>query len=483
MATLHSQGFVTRVADSVMSDSPTQHRSSRVLFVDDDPETCDLVREGLEARGYNVDVGRSSAEARELLAGETYIALVTDLWLEQPESGIALAEQAAEEYPDLAVVIVTGHGSMEAAIAALRVRVEDFVTKPIRLEELGQLLESIEERRRVRGRLSELEALRRESEVPHGERDDVAFIGSSSVVNRLRDFVSRVAPSDTSAFIHGESGTGKELIARMLHSRSPRAGEPFVAINCAAIPEGLLESELFGHVRGAFTGASRESRGLFMEANRGTLLLDEVGDLPLELQPKLLRALEQREVRPVGGTRSFSYDARLVTSTHRDLRQLVDSGQFREDLYYRINVVSIDVPPLRDRGDDVLELAQHFVRKYAHKQGKAVRGFTEEAALHLLRYSWPGNVRELENAMEQAVALTHAETLDEGDLPLRVRRRARVSGVLTKHGIPTLEQLETEHIEQVLSRTKGNKSQAARLLGIDRRTLHRKLSKLAEERV
>ncbi|MGB5812253.1 MAG: sigma-54 dependent transcriptional regulator [Polyangiales bacterium] len=455
------------------TSEPTQ--DLRVLFIDDDEETRQLVREGLRSRGYSIDVGANVSEAVELLAQHSYTVLVSDLQLGEGRSGIDLAEHAALHHPEVAVIIVTGHGTVDSAVDALRARADNFISKPVHLDELARAIESAASHQRVARTLVKLAKPEPEPE------NTVAFIGSSPPVTRLRRFVSRVAPADTSAFIHGESGTGKELVARMLHTHSKRASGPFVAINCAAIPAGLLESELFGHVRGAFTGASGERKGLFMDANHGTLLLDEVGDLPLELQPKLLRALEEREVRPVGGSRTHSFDARLVTSTHRDLRQLVDEGAFREDLYYRINVVTIKVPPLRERGDDVLELAHHFTRHFAKKHDKRVTGVSPEAGVHLIRYTWPGNVRELENAIEQAVTLTRFESIAEGDLPARVRSRRRLSGIETKQGVPTLEQLEYEHIEDVLTRTRGNKSQAARLLGIDRRTLHRKLARLAED--
>jgi DNA-binding NtrC family response regulator len=445
--------------------------ANRVLFVDDDRSTCALVQQGLRPYGYRVDLAGAMDDAVALLDEQRYDVLICDLDLGDGPSGIELAEHAALHHPDVPTLIVTGHGTYDAAIAALRVRVEDFIAKPIQLERLAAAVSDAATRPR----------LARVVEGQTGSSEHTRLlIGSSDPMRKLTNFVARVARSDTSTFIHGESGTGKEVVARMLHEQSRRASGPFVAINCAAIPANLLESELFGHVRGAFTGASRETKGLFQQADGGTLLLDEIGDLPLELQPKLLRALEERKVRKVGGSQPLDFDARLVTATHRDLHLLVEQGKFREDLFYRINVVTVDVPPLRDRGDDVLELALHFVERFAKKHGKVVNGIDPGAAARLVAYRWPGNVRELENAVEQAVALTHFDRIATCDLPRRIRSESTSSVAAVPAEIPTLEELERKHIVEVLGRTRGNKSRAARLLGIDRRTLHRKLDRVNE---
>ena len=301
-------------------------------------------------------------------------------------------------------------------------------------------------------------------------------MGDSTVMLELFDQLDRIADSETSVLVVGESGTGKELVARALHRRSRRKDGPFVAINCTAIPENLMESALFGHVRGSFTGATTDQDGIFRQADGGTLLLDEVGDLPTMLQPKLLRALEERVVRPVGGGDELSVDVRLVCATHRDLESAVADGAFREDLYYRINVIQMDIPPLRVRGNDVLLLAQRFVNHFAARNDKAVAGLSPPAAEQLLAYRWPGNVRELRNAIERAVALTRYDRIAVEDLPQRVRETPPGDAGAGLDGeIESLEELERRHIMQTMDAVSDNRTLAAQLLGIDRKTLYRKL--------
>jgi len=304
--------------------------------------------------------------------------------------------------------------------------------------------------------------------------------GESRAMLKVYDLIRRVASTDTTVLLSGESGTGKELVARALHTESTRAAQPFVAINCAAVPASLLESELFGHVKGAFTDAKATRKGMFEQATGGTLLLDEIGEMPLDMQPKLLRVLQERQVRPVGGNVVVPVDARIIAATNRDLESEVEEQRFREDLYYRLNVVQIHVPPLRARGNDVLLLAQHFVRKFAERMGKGVTGISSEAAKKLVEYDWPGNVRQLENSMERAVTLTRFEQLTVEDLPERISRyessRMTIADVDSEHML-TLDQLEKRYIERVLKAAQGNKTQAARLLGVDRRTLYRKLER------
>jgi two-component system response regulator HydG len=306
------------------------------------------------------------------------------------------------------------------------------------------------------------------------------LLGESTAMKRVFDLVARVADSDASVLIMGESGTGKELIARALHARSPRRAGPFLAVNCAAMPAALLESELFGHVRGAFTDAKSSRAGLFVQASGGTLFLDEIGDLPLEMQPKLLRALQERMVRPVGGNEEIGFDARIVTATNRDLEGEVDAKRFREDLFYRINVVRVDAPALRERGGDVLLLAQHFVERFAARSNKAVRGIHATAAERLLNYDWPGNVRELENCMERAVALLRFDEVTLDDLPEKVRQyhaNRPILGVGELGEVVTLDELQRRYVHRVLTLVGGNKSRAADLLGRDRRTLYRRLDR------
>jgi two-component system response regulator HydG len=304
------------------------------------------------------------------------------------------------------------------------------------------------------------------------------LLGASLPMQRLYDQLARIADSEASVLICGESGTGKELVARSIHKRSRRHDKPFVAVNCAALPESLLESELFGHAKGAFTDARAERKGLILQAEGGTMLLDEVGDMPLPVQPKLLRALEEGRLRPVGGDREIPFDVRILTATHRDLESAVEEGRFREDLYFRINVIQVEVPPLRARGTDVLLLAQHFVELFVGRSGKAVVGISEAVAEKLLAYRWPGNVRELRNIIERAVALTRYDKLAVEDLPEKIRDY-RSSQVFIGGSDPTelvpIEEVERRYILHVLDSANGNKTIAARILGLDRKTLYRKL--------
>lgn len=306
--------------------------------------------------------------------------------------------------------------------------------------------------------------------------------GDSRAMRRVYELIERLADSEATVLILGESGTGKELVARALHRRSRRAEAPFIAVSCAALPATLLESELFGHVQGAFTDARQERTGLFLQASGGTLFLDEVGEMPAEVQAKLLRALQERKLRPVGGSQEVAFDARVIAATHRDLEAEIQRGSFRQDLYYRINVLRVELPPLRSRGRDVLLLAQSFLRRAAERGKKHIVGLSAEAAHRLLRYDWPGNVRELENCIEAAVALSSREQIDVDDLPEPVRReqpRALVVQTADPEDLPSLAEVERRYVQKVLAAVGGNKSAAAKILGFDRRTLYRKLESYA----
>jgi DNA-binding NtrC family response regulator len=366
---------------------------------------------------------------------------------------------------------------MKSAIAAIRVGAYDFLNKPLEMETLIHAVNRAVQHRRLRDEVSRLTEEVKEARTFEG------LVGKSIAMRRVYDLVHRVSVTDSSVLLTGESGTGKELVARALHGESPRAERPFIALNCAAVPTNLLESELFGHVRGAFTDAKTSRRGLFERADGGTVLLDEIGELPLEMQPKLLRVLQERKLRPVGGGTEISFDARILAATNRDLETEVEEGRFREDLYYRLNVVEIHVPPLRTRGNDILLLAQHFVTRLAGQMDKAVEGLSSEAAQKLLDYDWPGNVRELENAMERAVALTRFTRITVEDLPERVRsyESTRITPIdVDAEQVLTIQELEKRYIERVLRAVDGNKTRAARLLGLDRRTLYRKLERYRE---
>ncbi|MEX1364233.1 MAG: sigma-54 dependent transcriptional regulator [Nannocystaceae bacterium] len=445
-----------------------------LLVVDDDESTCELLEILLGREGFAVtSVGSAEAALAHIdVHGPELDAVLTDLHMDGM-GGIELCGRVEATHPGLPVVVVTGQVSVDAAVAALRAGAYDFVTKPIDPGLLGPVVTRAVRHQQM-GR--EVRRLRRALADVHrfGE-----IIGKSPAMRQVFERIERVSTTEATVLVTGESGTGKELAARSLHERSRREG-PFVALNCAALPAGLVESELFGHVRGAFTGAERAREGLMVEARGGTLFLDEIGELPLEMQPKLLRALQERKVRPVGGTQEVQLDVRLVAATNRDLSAEAEAGRFREDLLYRIDVVRLEMPPLRMRGRDVLLLAQAFVERYATQFERRVAGIEPAVAEHLLGYDWPGNVRELENCMERAVALTRDARIGPADLPAKVREHQRRPAMVDADDpddLPSLEQLERRYIRRVLELVGGNKSQAARILGIERRTLYRRLDK------
>ncbi len=442
----------------------------RILVVDDDPGMCELLEMALRRLSHQAVTATSGPEALQRLDESDFDIVLTDIAMAEMD-GLELCQKVSELRPGLPVVVVTGQGSMESAVAALRAGAYDFIEKPVDEKLLAPCLA-----RAGQARLLEREVQRLRREVDTGRPlEDV--VGASSAMRRVYDLVARVAPSDASVLIHGETGTGKELIARAIHAKSARAEGPFVALNCAAVPANLIESELFGHARGAFTDAKSAREGLFVEANGGTIFLDEIGEMPIEVQPKLLRALQERKVRPLGSNAEVPFDARIVAATNRDLEIEVEEKRFREDLYYRINVVKIELPPLRERGADVLAIAHHLLRRIA--QGRNLT-LSPQAAERLMSYDWPGNVRELENCMERAVALARFDQITTEDLPekLRTHRSDRlVVSAEDASELVTLEELERRYIHRVLKMLGGNKSRAAQVLGLDRRTLYRKLDR------
>jgi two-component system response regulator AtoC len=443
----------------------------RSLIVDDDQSMCDMLAVGLKKREFDPVCVRSGVEALELIASSDFDVVVTDVNM-RGINGIELCQRVVANRPDVPVIVITAFGSMETAIAAMRAGAYDFIPKPVDLDALEFALVRGITHHRLR---TEVKRLRQVVAATQRSGD---MLGASAPMKTVYDLIDRVAQTDASVLITGESGTGKELVARALHERSARSTGPFVAINCAAMPEALLESELFGHVRGAFTDARSSRAGLFVQATGGTLFLDEIGELSLGLQPKLLRALQERKVRPVGGDLEQSFDARIIAATNRDLETAAVEHRFREDLYYRINVIHIDVPPLRARGPDILLLAQHFVLHFASTFAKQVKGLSKPAAEKLVAYAWPGNVRELQNCIERAVALTRFEEVLLEDLPDKVQNYKR-SQVVLDSGDPSelvsLDELERRYILRVLEALNGNKSVAAQTLGLDRKTLYRKL--------
>jgi DNA-binding NtrC family response regulator len=441
------------------------------LIVDDDVSMCGMLTAALRKQHYEVAAASGGEQALELLSAQDFDVLVTDMNM-RGLAGLDLCQRVVENRPDIPVIVITAFGSMEAAIAAMRAGAYDFISKPVDLDALAFALDRGIAHHRLH---AEVKKLKKEVAASRGSHD---MIGSSPPMRRVYDLVERVAQTDASVLITGESGTGKELVARALHQRSARATKRFVAVDCAAMPDALLESELFGHVKGAFTDARNARTGLFVQADSGTLFMDEIGELSMTLQPKLLRALQERRVRPVGGESEVPFDARIVAATNRDLETAVHDHAFREDLYYRLNVIHIELPPLRARGGDILLLAQHFLERFATSFHKPVGGISKPAAEKLLAYGWPGNVRELSNCVERAVALTRFEEILVEDLPEKVQDFKPTHMVLDS-GDPselvTMDELERRYILRVLEALNGNKSLAAQTLGLDRKTLYRKL--------
>jgi len=444
---------------------------ARLLVVDDVQSMCEMLAERLPPLGFDVEWRTSAAEALAYLAAAEVDAVVTDINMREMD-GLELCNRIVAAHPEVPVIVITAFGNLEAAIAAIRAGAYDFLTKPFEIKVLALSLERAVQHRLLR---AEVKRLRRSVHEAQRLGD---LLGTSPAMQEVYALIDRVADSDTSVLVTGETGTGKELAARALHDRSRRRGGPFVPINCAAVPETLLESELFGHARGAFTDARATRTGILCQANGGTLFLDEIGELPLALQPKLLRVLQERKVRPVGGDAELPIDVRLVCATNCDLDTAVEEKRFREDLYFRINVITVKLPPLRARGGDVLLLAQDFLERSAAKVDRPVTGIAPEAAKLLMAYPWPGNVRELHNCIERAVALARYDQITVADLPDKVQHH-RPSYVVVAGDDPSelisLEEMERRYILRVLEAVAGNKTLAAQILKMGRKTLYRKL--------
>jgi two-component system response regulator HydG len=450
----------------------------RILVVDDDPGHLTTLKTIIKSWGYAVEGVDDGSAAVARVRETPYDVILMDVRMAQM-SGLEALRRIKDYNPAIPVLIMTAYSSVASAVEALKAGAYDYLTKPLDFEVLKL---GIERARDHSGLKSENQALKAELRAAFDLQN---IIGRSRAMVALIDMIAMVAPSEATVLIAGESGTGKELIARCLHANSPRRDQPFVVVNCAAITETLLESELFGHEKGAFTGAERRREGRFMQAHQGTIFLDEVGEMPAAMQAKLLRVIQEREIQRVGGTEVLEVDVRILAATHRDLAAEVAAGRFREDLFYRLNVVALKVPPLRERQDDIPLLAGHFLTRYAERNRKTVRGFTPRCLDLLLRHDWPGNVRELENAVERAVILMAGDYVSEKDLPLSI---AGAGEALPAPGEPsapggprTLEDIEREAILATLQRTEGNKSKAAEMLGITRKTLYKKLKTYGEE--
>ena len=451
-----------------MSPDP---KPGRILIVDDDVAHAEALTDGLELDGYRCAAVHSGSEAVQRLSEESFDAVLTDLVM--PDlSGIDVLKEARRLQPDAAVLLVTGHESVKTAVDALLHGAADYLTKPVDIAELrARIARAIES---VRLRRDHVE-LRRQIDKRFGFE---GILGSSPQMQRLFEILGQVSATSATVLITGESGTGKELVARAVHQNSPRTHEHFVAVNCAALSEGLIESELFGHVRGAFTGAVAAKEGRILYADGGTLFLDEVGDMPLATQAKLLRVLETREVQPVGGNQVHKVDIRLITATNRDLTTMVAAGTFREDLLYRLRVVTVELPPLRERKGDIPLLIDTFLSEFAAQHARSVRGLAPEARTALLRYDWPGNVRELRNTIESMVLLARAPVLALEDVPESVRLGAG-GGAGRAGGVDlvgrSLAEVERDLIRENLKAFGGNRERTAKVLGIGERTLYRKI--------
>ncbi len=433
-----------------------------ILVVDDAPNTLEVLRRNLESQGYKIFTAPGVVEAIKILDATPVDLVITDLKMPRV-SGLDLVRHVRENFKDTEVMMITGYATVEGAVRAVKTGAEEYLPKPFTDEELfsavRRSLDKLHAHRAGRAKLRQL------------PRDTYGLLGDSGEMQKVLGAIAKVSPTSATVLITGESGTGKELVARAIHYNSPRAAAPFVPVNCGGIPEQLLESELFGYVKGAFTGATESRAGFFQTADGGTIFLDEISDTSPSMQIKLLRVLQDKEVCMVGARRTRKVDVRILAATNKDLFGLVKRGTFREDLFFRLNVITIPVPPLRQRGNDILLLAHHFAVKFSAELGKPTPQFSDSALQVLRNYYWPGNVRELENVIQRLVVMTDGDVMEVPDMPPLMR-----FSVLRETGLNrTLAELEAEYIRNVLASVDGNKTQAARILGIDRKTLREKL--------
>ena len=455
-----------------------------LLIVEDDAAMRELVQDTLSEEGFVVETAGGGRAGIERVRRGGIDLVVTDVRMPDLDGLDMLREitgsgrGAGESFAAPHVIVITAFGSIDTAIKAVRLGAHDYITKPFNMEALILAADKALEERGLR---QEVSRLQREVERPYRFEN---IVGRSPQMQEVFNLIRRMASSSVNVLITGESGTGKELVARAIHYNSPRAKRPFVPVNCAAIPDALLESELFGHKRGAFTDARSDRAGMFVEADGGTLFLDEIGDLSPALQAKLLRVIAEREIRPLGATRSEKVDVRVISATHKDLQAGMRGGTFREDLYYRLNVLQIHLPPLRERAEDLLPLADHFLSRAADRSQKRVSSFSQSALKILLSHGWPGNVRELENIIERAVALCEGPQVTPGDLPavMRERRPSDLVDYAVQRNL-TLAELEREYIQRVMKEEGGNKTRAAQRLGLDRKTLYRKLEETSRPEI
>src|SRR5438128_5225180 len=448
--------------------TPIRSLKARILVVDDDESTRELFAELLERWGYDVEQTGDGHGALKLISELHPAVIISDLVMPKPD-GLALTRALREESPETPVIIITGKGTIDAAVEAVREGVFDFVEKPLDPARLKVILQRALEKRQTE---HEMQVLRRRlGQVDTG----VGLIGQSPAMRKVMDLVEKVAPSKASVVITGQSGTGKEMVARAIHQLSPRRDKPFIAINCSAIPAGLMESEMFGHERGAFTGADQRRLGSWELADGGTLFLDEVGEIPIELQAKFLRVLEEERLRRLGGKSEITVDVRVISATNRDLKEEIKGGRFREDLYFRLNVFHIPLAPLKERHEDIPMLVQHFIDRFAREGGKKLAGITPQAMKVLTEYGWQGNIRELRNTLERAVILCGTGAIDIEHLPAELAVGGGESAYLKlPFGLP-LREVEKEYILTSLGRLQNNKARTAQALGISEKTLYNKL--------
>jgi len=445
--------------------SGKKNQGESILLVDDSPNTLEVLKRNLESAGYRIKTALSVPDALSLLDSAPVDLVITDYKM-PGVSGMELVRHVRENLRDTEVIMITGYASVQGAVEAVKLGAEEYLAKPFTEDELYTAVERSLEKLHMRraGGVTD-------KAVPVL---NYGMIGNSKPMLEVYDAIAKAAETTATVLITGESGTGKELVARATHYNGPRKGAPFIPVNCGGIPENLLESELFGHVKGAFTGATESRAGFFQASDGGSIFLDEISETSLAMQVKLLRVLQEKEVIMVGATRSRTVDVKIIAATNKNLQKLVEKGQFREDLYYRLHVLTIDIPPLRDRGDDILLLAHFFVTNFAEEFGKPESKLTDAALESLRRYSWPGNVRELENVIQRIVLMSGGDTIDVRDLPPLMRFAVRHEVNLER----PLAEVEAEYIKNVLESVNGNKTQAAKILRIDRKTLREKLKAL-----
>jgi len=437
---------------------------SRVMIIDDEASQREMLAGFLQKKGYDVRTAGSGAEALDEYTDYFAPLVITDMKMPGMD-GLELLARLKEINPSVQVILLTAYGTVETAVSAMRRGAFGYLTKPVNLEELHINLDKAAEQSRL---IAENDLLRR---TMSDLKDFPELIGESEPMMRVKSMISRVALSDSSVLITGPSGSGKGLVAQIIHQASPRRAEAFIQLNCASLPETLLESELFGHEKGAFTGADRRRVGRFELADGGSIFLDEIGDMPAPMQAKLLRVLEDGSFEPLGSERSKKVDARVISATNRPLDELIEDGQFRRDLFFRINTVGIDLPPLRERREDILALAEHFLTQCAGKMNREIRGFSESAAARLLAYDWPGNIRELQNVIERSVVLSVDDVIRDEDIP----GLSGDVGAGQPVRLVSLAEMEKEHIEHILRTENWNMQRTAEILGIHRNTLRQKI--------